>query len=180
MSEESEILFCSECGRELSPGEKFCPFCGRSAGDSEPMNPQTQSQIHEPSQQRTGTSTRLSFLGLLLIIWGLVGLYLAYSFIAGVDTLIDSIKTTDPDAWNEILEYYTEDQIKNIFVGLGALFLVSGIAGLISGVFAVLAKKGKISFILCLIATIFANVMFLPGVFVTIFLHKAKGDFKEW
>lgn len=185
---DDNVRYCTECGRELAPTDKFCPACGANIDDmtKESYSASPQTGIgYGCATNSPANSDGLKTLSYLMLFWGIIGtIYGIYTIIsaeASVENAVNMLK--DMDLWEDYLAIgYTEETLKTITYAEGACITVSGVCALMAGHFTFRGEKYKIAVITCTVATIAAFIgiiTLLVGIFVTYRLTQYKSAFKS-
>ncbi|KUE74127.1 hypothetical protein AUQ37_06175 [Candidatus Methanomethylophilus sp. 1R26] len=177
--------YCTECGREIADGDKFCPYCGASA---EPDATSSGNWSPGAGYQQAPENARWlndyrRVTAYLLLLWGVIalidGIYSAVLSESSADTMIDALE--DAGLW-ENGEYMGLDRndFVNIILVSSMAEIISGALALVSGHFTFRAQKYKLSLWCCLLSTIFACfgiITLICGIYVTYRISNCKESF---
>ncbi len=181
--------FCIECGKELSPGDKFCPSCGATIRSDEYWDEAPAGSVVTTAYVEDMSGT-LNTVGIMTLLWSafalLVGISLI-SVIGNMDALIEQLMNQpDPydsskSMWDYLVENgVTKDLLKEVLIVIGAPFVISGIFGFVSGILALLRKHyfiSLMSLIVCVVCSTVGFVSLVIGIIAIIFLTKCKSAF---
>ena len=116
-------------------------------------------------------SSGLNIALTLSIVWGIIALIAGALLISSADSIANTVMDT--------VSTYSHDYIMNMIHVLSAVFIISGIFSLITGILIYLRKLYIVALIACIVATI-AVIWIVIGVFgfiVMYFIYKSKPEF---
>jgi len=131
--------FCSNCGKELDEGTRYCPSCGSdnmSQGSSNNRNNYTYNA--GPSQGLGGTLTLILVLG---IIWAVYSIISGITLIAGGGLFAGLLGGFGGGA---------------AFVAFGVIYLIGGLLAILSCMYIYGLKEHDKACLYCLIGSIIA------------------------
>lgn len=77
-------MYCSNCGKEIEPDSRFCPYCGNQVNGGTNQSDSTSTQYYNPNQYNSNagsdydqSSTGLNILSCLIPLVGFI-LFLVY------------------------------------------------------------------------------------------------------
>ncbi len=187
---DDSVRYCTECGKELSPIDRFCPSCGANVDDMAKGTAAPASQTgtgYATADPRMGnqSSDAARSLSYWMLLWGIIGtLYGLYSIFTADSTAENMVQAfIDADVWETLVDMgYSEDLIRTSILATGGCLTVSGLAALVAGHFTYRAENYKFAITACVISTIFAVtglITLLVGIFVSYRLSKCKYLFKS-
>lgn len=118
---------CVSCGRAIAWDLSICPYCGHDYRT--PMM---------PMQQQGARTGHAGWAGALIITAGVLGMFMGIVLLIVSTMNFATLNITLPSG-------FTEQDLKNLFVVLGAIFALFGIIAIIGGVFAVERKHFALS-----------------------------------
>ncbi len=186
---DDSVRYCTECGKELSPIDRFCPACGANVDDMAKGTaaPASQTGIGYQLDPRTGyqSSEATKSLSYAMLLWGIIGtlygLYSVFTADSAAENMVQAF--IDADMWKTLVDMgYSEDLIRTSILAIGGCITVSGLSALVAGHFTYRGENYKLAITACVISTIFAAtglVTLIVGIFVSYRLSKCKYLFKS-
>ncbi|MCQ2078741.1 MAG: zinc ribbon domain-containing protein [archaeon] len=181
--------YCTECGNELSPSDRFCPACGATVREcGEPVAPVAETTYARPVAVNGGMTHKIAMLGLL---WGIIavfsGAFVLLDLGSMVDTFIETAQSMDAGNGQNLWEYllsngFGRGDVQNIYTILGVGFLVSGACALASAHLTHRRQNHSVALMLMLISALTSAMGMLSlivGLVVSYYLYKSKDEFES-
>lgn len=181
--------YCTECGRELLPGDRFCPGCGANIDEDTYWGEVPEGAVVATASVKDMSGT-LNTVKILTLVWGAVALFTGLMLFASVgmlDEVINELSHTDYDGTQTVWEYlvsqgFDKDFFQAFLIGAGAIITLSGVFAIISGVLDHMRKHYKASFVCLVLSIIFSGsglICIAVGVIVAVYLTKCKCEFES-
>ncbi len=110
----------------------------------------------------------------LCLAWAVFAIYNGIDLVYNIDSMIDQLKSQE--IWETIMQYMTEEDVRNLLASMGYVIIASGILAMISGILTAFKKSYTGALIACVLSSILGLIMIL-GVFgfaVVYLITKAK------
>lgn len=180
-----DVRYCTECGKELTPSDRFCPACGANVDNMGEGSVAEQTVGYGTAYGGANGSNPLRILSYLMLFWGMIGtLYGIYTVMTADMTAENAVKSLeDMGYWETFTSLgYGEGTLRTISYAEGACMMVSGLSALVAGLFTYKGESYKVALMACIVATVaamFGIITLLIGAFVTYRLSKNKFAFKS-
>jgi hypothetical protein len=177
-----DIDFCPACGKNVEPGTPYCPACGARLND--PVTEKREMTQKDQAENKMG-SDRIIIAAVLILGYSVFSLFLGAYLFADAENLVHWI-FTDPAFASYVADLaalgYGEERMLSLLEITAILMIISGGAGVVAAVLALMKKFWVLTIILCIMSALIGIVTLfglILGIIAFWMLYKARSVFES-